>query len=53
MKRNISASVAVPVRMFRTMFVLTVGTQRKGKKNEGNYHHGNYLSDLGLDRVDR
>lgn len=53
MKRFISASVVAPVRIFRTMFVLTVGTQRKGKKNEGNYHHGNYLFYLGYDRVDR
>ncbi len=31
MERNISASVVVPVRMFRTMFVLTVDGQRREK----------------------
>ena len=35
------------------MFVLTVDGQRKGKKNEGNYHHGYYLFNFGYDRVDR
>lgn len=44
MKRSISANVVVPVRMFRTMFVLTAGTlQIKSALNCSNFRDNLYV----------